>query len=128
MMALTHFWERSLGEHQKGFIQQCVQEVFRLFYLTDRLEQPQIDRLIRSHPFWICTSLQYSCGYRGEGQHRSLSSKIAWSVLSLRTISHAFGFAMQNKPNSASGGVDLDINKPGLIISCDGFSVDTYTL
>lgn len=116
LMVLTHFRERSLGEQHEGFMEQCVQEVFRLFNLTEKLEQPQIDRLIRSQPFWLGTSLQYSCGYQGERQNRSLSSKIAWSVLSLRTISHAFGFAMQNKPTpSASGGVDLDINKPGML-------------
>lgn len=76
----------------------------------DHSIDPQPEQLFRNHLTQRCLSMQMSLGYSGEGQHRSLSAKVALTTLNLRFTSLMLAYSFK-KPNVP--GADSDIKKPG---------------
>ena len=73
----------------------------------DRAMNPQPELLLRHLMVQPCFSLQAALGYSGEFEARSLSSKLAWTLLNLRSISMTLAFAFHR------AGPDSELYKPG---------------
>lgn len=85
--------------------------IFRVLGVNiDHSVDPQPEQLFRSTLIQRCLSMQTSLGYSGERKHRSLSAKVAWTILNLRYTSLVLAYSFR-KPNVP--GADSDIKKPG---------------
>lgn len=80
----------------------------------DHSVEPQLEQLFRNPWIQRCLSMQMSLGYSGEKQHRSLSAKVAMTILHLRFTSLILAYSFK-KPNVP--GADLDIKKPGKLFT-----------
>lgn len=90
-------------------------EIYRhLNVNADHSMDPQHDKLLRQTIIQRCLSVQASLGYKGERSHRTLTGKLAWTVLNLRMTSMTFAIAFNKGggPGGASGG-ENDLGKPG---------------
>lgn len=90
-------------------------EIYRhLNVNADHSMDPQHDKLFRQTIIQRCLSVQASLGYKGERSHRTLTAKLAWTVLNLRMTSMTFAIAF-NKGGGpgAAGGGETDLGKPG---------------
>lgn len=110
--------QRSIDWTEQAMLPRTLEEVFLgdiyrvLGANIDQSVELQLDQLFRNHLVQRCLSMQMSLGYSGERQHRSVSSKVALTILNLRFISLILAYAFK-KPNVP--GADSDIKKPGKI-------------
>lgn len=90
-------------------------EIYRhLNVNADHSMDPQHDKLFRQTIIQRCLSVQASLGYKGERSHRTLTAKLAWTVLNLRMTSMTFAIAFNKGGGpSAAGGGETDLGKPG---------------
>lgn len=101
-------------ESAQGSIERVfLSEIYRVLGVNvDHSGDLQPEQLFRNQMIQRCLSMQMSLGYQGEKKHRSLSAKIAWTILNLRFASLIFTFALKRPPNvSATEG---DPKKPGI--------------
>ena len=88
-------------------------EIYRVLGVNvDHSGDPQPEQLFRNQMIQRCLSMQLSLGYQGETKHRSLSAKIAWTILNLRFASLIFAFAFKKPPNMSVA--ESDNQKPGI--------------
>ena len=87
-------------------------EIYRVLGVNvDHSGDPQPEQLFRNQMIQRCLSMQMSLGYQGEKKHRSLSAKVAWTILNLRFTSLIFTFAFKKPPNVP--GIESETKKPG---------------
>ncbi len=58
-------------------------------------------------------SMQLSLGYRGEQQHRSLSSKVAFAILQLRWATLTFAMGLKPNPPGMTLAADAELKRTG---------------
>lgn len=58
-------------------------------------------------------SMQLSLGYRGEQQHRSLSSKVAFAILQLRWATLTFAMGLKTNPPGIALPADAELKRTG---------------
>lgn len=103
------------ARHSGSFEHVFLSEIYRhLNVNADHSMDPQHDKLFRQTIIQRCLSVQASLGYKGERSHRTLTAKLAWTVLNLRMTSMTFAIAF-NKGGGpgAAGGGETDLGKPG---------------
>jgi hypothetical protein len=102
---------------QYGLTQSSVErtflvEVYRVLGVNiDHSIDAQAEQLFRNQMIQRCLSMQLSLSYQGEGKHRSLPAKVAWTFLNLRYTSLMFAWALK-KPSSGPG-ADNEAKNPG---------------
>ena len=88
-----------------------VHEIYRVLGVNiDHSVDSQSDQLFRNPNIQRCLSTQISLGYFGERKPRSLSAKVAWTILNLRFAALLMAYAFR-KPGAAEP--ESEINKPG---------------
>lgn len=89
-------------------------EVYRVLGVNiDHSIDAQPEQLFRNQMIQRCLSMQLSLSYQGEGKHRSLPAKVAWTFLNLRYTSLMFAWALK-KP-SGGPGAENEAKNPGEI-------------
>ena len=87
-------------------------ELYRVLEINlDRVLDPQSDKLLRHQTLQRGLSLQAALGFTGRNETRSLSSKLAWTMTSLRIISLTFFLAFAK--SSSAQGSETELSKPG---------------
>ena len=115
IMVLYRFLLQLPNDHRQQLEQQCLKESYKALQAVGVLVDATPEKIMRFPPFARCLSLQAALGYYGEKTDRSLGSKVATILMNMRFIAASFGFALAAKPNSnVPGGVELDINRPGI--------------
>ncbi|KAI9840522.1 MAG: mediator complex subunit [Thelocarpon superellum] len=92
----------------------------------DYTVDPQHERLFRNPFFQQYLSMQHSMGYRGDREHRTLTSKSAWITLQLRNVARTFAYSL-NSGAKGGPGSESDYTRPEVLQSLFGilkWSVD----
>ena len=90
-------------------------EIYKVLDVNlDWVIDPQPDKLLRHNMVQRSLSLQAALGFTDRNETRSLSSKLAWTLLSLRVVSLTFAFAFA-KTSNTTGGSETELSKPGKI-------------
>ena len=113
LMALTKFMD-SLTDEQRKLIQaQFLKDLYRNLGVNDKITDGTVEKLLRYAFFGRCLSFQAALGYHGEKASRTLTSKTAWLLLSVRNAALSYAFVLVSKGPHAPSGGEIDINKPG---------------
>jgi len=80
---------------------------------VDYALDPNAELLFRNPMIQRFLSMQVSLSYAGEGNHRSLPAKLAWTVLNLRFIGMCFTIVLSRKPIGPPG-TENEFKKPGM--------------
>ena len=90
-------------------------EIYKVLDVNlDWVIDPQSDRLLRHNMVQRSLSLQAALGFTDRNETRTLSSKLAWTLLSLRVVSLTFAFAYA-KTSNTTGASETELSKPGKI-------------
>ncbi|MCJ1266503.1 mediator complex subunit [Lobaria immixta] len=103
-----------IGNLEENFLS----DIYRVLGVNiDHSVDPQPEQLFRNQMIQKCLSMQMSLGYPGERQHRSLSSKVALTILNLRfaSLMLAYSFKKPSVPRAES-----DFKKPEVLRSLLG--------
>ena len=90
-------------------------EIYKVLDVNlDWVMDHQPDKLLRHNMVQRSLSLQAALGFTDCNETRSLSSKLAWTLLSLRVVSLNFAFAFV-KTSNTTGGSETELSKPGKV-------------
>ena len=114
LMVMAKFMDSLTEEHRSFMGTQYLKDLYRNLGVTDKITDGQVvDKLMRYALFGRCLSFQAAIGYLGEKGGRTLTSKTAWLLMSIRNVALSYAFVLVSKGPHAAAGGDTDINKPG---------------
>jgi mediator of RNA polymerase II transcription subunit 16 len=114
LTCIRKFTSQLTPEDRAKFEQDFLSQTYRaLGNNLDRSADQVPDKFLRYVPFQRTLSVQASLGYHGLRSKRTLSSKIAWTILQIRNIAVVTGFAFQKAP--AGEGINLDYERPDIL-------------
>ena len=112
LMTMWHFGQQYLSPQRKEMEINFMKDLYRTLGFLDKCADPNTDRVLRFPPLGRALSMQGALGCQSEKSTRwSLTSKVAFTLQSLRLIALGLSFAIILKPGQTT--TDLDINKPG---------------
>lgn len=102
------------GVFEGSLEENFLNEIYRVLQVNlDHAVDPQADYLFKNQMVQRCLGMQVCLGYSGETQHRSVATKVAWTILNLRFTFILLAYALK-RPNQ---GADSEAKKPGKVSS-----------
>lgn len=113
LMTMWHFGQQYPENQRKHMEINFMKDLYRTLGISERFTDGNMDRLIRFTPLGRALSMQGALGYQRTRSTRwSLTSKVAFTLQSLRLIALSLSFALLPRSSQAPN-AELEINKPG---------------
>ena len=117
LMTMWHFGQQYPMAQRKQMDVQFMRDIYRTLNFVDKCTETNMERLVRFTPLSRALSMQGALGYQSDRSIRwSLTSKVAFTLQSLRLIALSLSFALSPK-TPAGGSQELEINRPGQLLS-----------
>ena len=119
LMTMWHLGLHFSDLQRKQMEVMFMKDLYRTLNFVERCAESNMDRLIRFLPLGRALSMQGALGLQNNKTPKwSLTSKVAFTLQSLRLIALSLSFALSPKSGQAptGGNAELEINRPGKIV------------